>query len=742
MGALLAIFLTVSGASTDVCRWKSDSAFVSLTISPSAGDKYSIKAHRLPLELWFDDNSGSDPPAPAHVLVPAPIRFEATHPAGEFEFRNPRREIIENVVSAAPDRPIAVRAREGTNVIADVDLGDDRDGRVKAIGVRLPCEGVSLSPLDSYEVPSTAAPILFGPAKWMLRSRTLTLRTSTTERSGVVIQTADPLNLPLGELAVHGDWIRVGWSFSNHSSVEGWARRSDLVRWPKGPGIGNPLGGRRAQSSPCPKPAWTYRGRVRIAPGTPVWSRPGGAVWGSIVADRPIEVSLGTDPDWAKITYVEGFYRKEDRSGPEPGPGCDDDLDFAWIRRGAITMLPPAPPLESVGATLSNGAPMITPRRQHSATLLRDGRVAAIGGELRDVRVPTLELYDPKANKWSSGPRMKTARAGHSATLLRNGTVLVLGGCDDPRGEIFDPVKNLWHWTRTSGWPWKGHTATLLGDGTVLVVGDEVDRKIPSYRAAIYDPAHDDWRDAGRLEQSRNRHTATRLADGRVLIAGGFWTGTGSSMYEGRDAASEIYDPVAGHWSREAPLPGAREGHAATLLPDGRVLATGGLIDTGMDYCQITGDALAFDPRTLSWAKTGTVDPEANRFARAHVRPDSDPAVRRLNHDMVALSDGRVLLFGGDDGEEPQEKPPHASTRIVQYDPATDLWTFAGDLGTPRALHTTTLLPDGTILIVGGETAHYFAATAQAEAHGGRTYSRGRKVPDGAVLRYRPPPRP
>lgn len=738
MGALLAIFLAVSGPSTEVCRWKGDSGFVSLTISPTATEKYAFEAHRVPLDLWFDNKLAAGPASPAHVIVPAPIRFEATHPADELEFHNPRRELIGNVVSAAAGRPIAVRARVGTNVVADVDLGDQFRDWVRAIGVSLPCQAVSLS-VDRNAEPSTVEPRFYGPAKWVSRSRTLNLRTSTTDDSVVTIQTTDPFNLPLGELAVKGGWIRVGWTFSNHSSVLGWAKRSELARWPKGRGIGNSLGGRRAQSNPCPKPVWTYRGRVRIAPETPVWSRPGGAVWGSIVDDRPIEVSLGTDPAWAKITYVDGFYRKDDRSGPEPGPGCDDDLDFAWIRRSAITMLPPDPPLESVGATLSNGAPMITPRRLHTATLLRDGRVAAIGGELRDVRVTTLELYDPKANKWSSGPPMKTARAGHSATSLRDGTVLVLGGSDDPRGEIFDPVKNLWRWTKTSGWPWKNHTATLLGDGTVLAVGDEVDRDTPSHRASMYDPAHDEWRDAGRLEQSRSSHSATRLADGRVLIAGGFWTGTSSEWFSGGAAASEIYDPVTGRWSRAAPLPGAREGHTATLLPDGRVLVTGGLIDTGMDYCRITGDALAFDPRTLAWARTGTLDPEDNRFSRTHVRPGSDPDVRRMNHNAVALADGRVLFFAGDDGADPQDKPASASTRIVQYDPSTDLWTFAGDLGTPRALHTTTLLPDGTILIVGGETTHYSTGTAQAEANRGPGYYRARKFPDGAVLRYHPP---
>ena len=743
MGGLIALLLALdptSGPTDGVCRWRSDSAALSLTVSPSDSEKHDVDVRRVPIEFWLDENSKSTTLA-AHALVLDPVRFEATRPAGDFELFSVRPELVAKAVSVVSGSAFHVRGRAGANIAGDIDIGDNPKDWVRVVGVTLPCSRVSLSPPERY-LDDGAVPVSGGPGtlKWMPRSRTLKIRATPTARPSAVIQMAERSNVPLNELAVEGDQIHVDRWFYGGSRIDGWVKRSDLVPWPTGKPAGV-FGGRVARpSGSCPTPTWSYRGRVKIAPGTPILTRPGGPPWGTVVDDRPIEVSLRADDAWAQITYVKGFYLRSDTTPWN----CDEDLDFAWIRRDAVTMLPPEPPLESAGATMTRGAPMPTPRRLHTATLLGDGRVAVIGGELRDVRVPTLELYDPKKDRWSSGPSMNIARSGHTATLLRDGTVLVLGGCEDAHGEIFDPTKNAWRMTKSAAWPWKGHTATLLGDGTVLVVANEVDGRTPSHRTSIYDPQHDTWRDAGSLEASRSSHSATRLQDGRVLIAGGFETNTGTEYFSGRDAQSEIYDPATGRWSRAAALPRAREGHAATLLGDGRVLATGGIEDTGQDYSVITGDALIFNPRANTWRAEGTIDPEANRFARTHVRPERGPAITRCNHDLITLADGRVLLMGGDtDGMRgiDAERNPIA-TRILLYDPATALWTYAGDLGTQRALHTTTVLPDGAVLIVGGETTRGSARTAQEEANRGPgAYYGKRKPPDGAVLRYHPPPR-
>lgn len=67
----------------------------------------------------------------------------------------------------------------------------------------------------------------------------------------------------------------------------------------------------------------------------------------------------------------------------------------------------------------------------------------------------------------------------------------------------------------------------------------------------------------------------------------------------------------------------------------------------------------------------------------------------RQGHTATALTNGKVLIVGGDAGG--------ASLGSVElYDPASDTWTGVGDLDTGRSGHTATELSNGNVLIVGG----------------------------------------
>jgi N-acetylneuraminic acid mutarotase len=49
------------------------------------------------------------------------------------------------------------------------------------------------------------------------------------------------------------------------------------------------------------------------------------------------------------------------------------------------------------------------------------------------------------------------------------------------------------------------------------------------------------------------------------------------------------------------------------------------------------------------------------------------------------------------------------------WDPATGTWTLAGKLHDPRARHTAALLPDGRVLVAGGEDYQGVGTLASAE---------------------------
>ncbi|MGZ5970745.1 MAG: kelch repeat-containing protein, partial [Polyangiales bacterium] len=76
-------------------------------------------------------------------------------------------------------------------------------------------------------------------------------------------------------------------------------------------------------------------------------------------------------------------------------------------------------------------ASMALARVEHTATLMKDGRVLVVGGKKSNVSSATTEVFDPGTETWSAGPSMVSRRHGHSAHLFDDGKVLIVGGLLD-----------------------------------------------------------------------------------------------------------------------------------------------------------------------------------------------------------------------------------------------------------------------------------------------------------------------
>jgi hypothetical protein len=88
-------------------------------------------------------------------------------------------------------------------------------------------------------------------------------------------------------------------------------------------------------------------------------------------------------------------------------------------------------------------------------------------------------------------------------------------------------------------------------------------------------------------------------------------------------------------------------------------------------------------------------DPASEQFIRT-----GDVLVERFTCPATPLKDGRVLLTGGTSGARATYNQRIADAEI--YDPVTRAFTRTGSMRHSRALHTSTLLRDGKVLIAGG----------------------------------------
>lgn len=270
-------------------------------------------------------------------------------------------------------------------------------------------------------------------------------------------------------------------------------------------------------------------------------------------------------------------------------------------------------------------------------SLLASGKVLMTGGHVADyVGYARSTVYDPFTNTFSRKGQMNAGRWYPTNTTLPNGDVLVVSGTTTsnteynnlpqvyqtatgtfrsltnavyrlqvypfmfvaPNGKVFaagwqpatrylDPAgTGTWTNVATSKYGWRNYgTAVMYGYGKILLVGgsgNKTDGPPPTNTAEVIDltSSTPTWKYVASMARARRQLNATLLPDGKVLVTGGS-SGLGFDNWKAPVYEAEMWDPATNTWKTLAKAARYRGYHSfALLLPDGRVLTGGGQLNS------------------------------------------------------------------------------------------------------------------------------------------------------------------
>jgi galactose oxidase len=300
----------------------------------------------------------------------------------------------------------------------------------------------------------------------------------------------------------------------------------------------------------------------------------------------------------------------------------------------------------------------------------------------------------PAAGKGSWGLPFNTPVVGVSAALLKTGKVLLWSASspdaytkDTPGfpaatdgltySALLDPGSEVTTESLISN---TGHDmfcpgTAVLADGRVLVQGGS-----SSQKSSIYDPVTQAWTASTPMALKRGYQAAVTLGNGKVFSIGGSWY----DMAGGKDG--ELWTPGATHLLTGAPV-------APILTADKQ-----GAFRTDNHAWTFawTGNRVfhAGPSKAMGWYGTAG----EGSYAAAGVRGDDADA---MNGGAVMYAAGKLLTTGGAPDYERSVATNHAYTIDITTTPPTVV-KLAG-MATPRAFATDVVLPDGQVLVVGGQ---------------------------------------
>ena len=278
-------------------------------------------------------------------------------------------------------------------------------------------------------------------------------------------------------------------------------------------------------------------------------------------------------------------------------------------------------------------------------------------------------------------------RYHHTSVVMPDGSIVLMGGSvDDFRNDTWHSTNNGTTWTlmnASSGWTARsGHSSVVMPDGSIVLMGG---RDTGNYR-------NDVWRstdygatwmlvNASAWSWGRFEHSSVMMPDGSIVVMGGYDGG-----WARNDVSRSTDNGVT--WTQMKPddTTGwtARSGHSSVVMPDGSIVLMG-----GYGGGPVKNDTWRSTNNGTSWTQINA----------------SSGWAGRLGHSSVVMPDGSIVLMGGQIEGHDAEMNPLYKNDLWRSTNDGATWTlvtasveWAGRLG-----HTSVVMPDGSIVLMGGQ---------------------------------------
>lgn len=211
----------------------------------------------------------------------------------------------------------------------------------------------------------------------------------------------------------------------------------------------------------------------------------------------------------------------------------------------------------------------------------------------------------------------------------------------------------------------------LLPSGGIMFIGGALQ---PIYgpgskKVKTFEPIGETWTVNPDILDFRWYPSVAQLPNGRIVIAGG-----GDENNPSRTNTSEIYDPVAGTTRFVDTLAIGNEVSPICLMHNGKVLMT-------------HRPPQLFDNQTEQWDL-------AADFVQGNRMANGDHA----DHELTVLEDGRVVAMG-----YKSFVPQNPGNLVEIYDPTQNQWTLGANFAPVRSRCKSVYLPHRKVLVLGGE---------------------------------------